>query len=607
MSIPNLTLQTDKNNTSVDVDQITIRQSESGLVLRANLITATGAAYNLNNCQITFGENKKGGKMVADDNVEIVDATAGTIKYVLNTAVYQESGDAWFEITDMAHQLIDTTTNFLIKVVKQADLQVDNENYWSKAETMLTHIKALMQKAQNDLDSFKATNDKKLTDSINDFKITLKSYYAKLTDFETKFNKLSSDYSTELNSLKSKWEQQQTDFVKNNQQIVNNKINKFQDEFNTWLNEADVKLNAEVAKLNKELTDDKKIQAELQKSIDSAIKAIKTIKGVDFTKFAHLDDLKKYYTKAEIKSLDPLNSADGNNIYDSTINLDTYSTVGMTKFLNCKLRSTGKMIGFDQATNKLYGWIFNIPKWNGAAEVQQIVYIWDYGNGELIYARNRVDTKHTKDFKKILPIDDKKNAHVTLTINGHKADSNGNIDLSDYFGTLDKFGSLYGMTNAGVKKVYSSTPVDPNIITETGIYKISSCIVRAKVSGVALNNTQWGWLIVNNYNENDSTNALYQLLIINEKAYYRVCSLQYKTFPDFRSLQQEITVNNVKPDNNGNIPITIPDTTQIIKDISDLKNEYTNLSDREIVHHCEDLATGTAYSKAHPNVIVGTP
>lgn len=317
--------------------------------------------------------------------------------------------------------------------------------------------------------------------------------------------------------------------------------------------------------------------------------------------------------KIELKELGLLNDSDGNNIYNTIINLDTYSTVGITKFLECKLQSSGKMSGFDQAADKLYGWIFNVPKWNGATEFQQIVYICDFGQGTLRYVRSRVNNegKNKEDFEKVLTDKDLQKAinsfGQTKSVNGVKPDNTGNIDLSEYFGTLDKFGSLYGMTNAGVKKIYSNQTFNPDTITETGAYKIVSCTVNTKVDDVVPNGTQWGWLIVLNYDETNITNALYQLLIINEKIYRRVVSLQYQTFPSFKSLGQDITVNSIKPDSNGNIAIAIPDNTQNTSDITDLKNQVTELSQREIIHQCDDITTGTDYSKAHPNVIVGTP
>lgn len=151
------------------------------------------------------------------------------------------------------------------------------------------------------------------------------------------------------------------------------------------------------------------------------------------------------FSKKEIKALAPLNAPDGNNVYDTTINLDTYSTVGTTKFLNCKLQSSGQMAGFKQEAEKLYGWIFNIPKWNGATEYQQIVYICNYGDGTLIYLRSHVDNagKTIEDFEKLATDKDLtafakdikdqiKNAGQVKTVDGIAPDKNGNVETGRY-------------------------------------------------------------------------------------------------------------------------------------------------------------------------------
>lgn len=105
----------------------------------------------------------------------------------------------------------------------------------------------------------------------------------------------------------------------------------------------------------------------------------------------------------DIRDLAALNAADGNNIYNTTINLDTYSKIGISKFLGCKLQSTGNMPGFDQSTEGLYGWILNIPKWNGAVEIDQVVLIDDCGQGNMQFTRDRetADGSKVKDFDKI--------------------------------------------------------------------------------------------------------------------------------------------------------------------------------------------------------------
>lgn len=103
----------------------------------------------------------------------------------------------------------------------------------------------------------------------------------------------------------------------------------------------------------------------------------------------------------DIKSLTALNSDSGNNIYNTKINLDTFSTVGISKFLGCQLQSDGKMVSFDSTQGNLYGWIFDIPKWDGAKIYEQIVYIIDYGQGSLTYVRTKADPTSKEDFIKV--------------------------------------------------------------------------------------------------------------------------------------------------------------------------------------------------------------
>lgn len=182
----------------------------------------------------------------------------------------------------------------------------------------------------------------------------------------------------------------------------------------------------------------------------------------------NLSDLQKQL-RDEIKSLYPLNSPNGNNIYDIQINLDTFSTVGITKFLNCQLKSTGAMSGFDQATDKLYGWIFNVPKWNGASELQQIICICNYGQGTLTYARSRVNGEGTnvENFEKILTDKDLKvyadgvkdqikNAGnvKSATINGGSVvtpDEQGNLLLQVDTYTKDESDKTFVKTVDGLK------------------------------------------------------------------------------------------------------------------------------------------------------------
>ena len=308
MSIPILMLTTDKNSTTVDADRITIRQNEAGLVIIANLIDADNNAYDLTNCQVAFGENKNGGKMVADGDVEIVDKVGGQIKYKLNTAVYQESGDAWFEITDNTDKLIDTTTNFHIEVVKQADLPVDNENYWSKAEAMLTHVEAFMQKVENDVNANVAANADTLSAFITKFQQALDGYKAELTAYDEKYQKLDGDWDAELTKIKNDAS------VTNQQAIADFKIQREQldTDFKTFESNLKDELNLQLTTINTQI---KALQdstiPDLQKKADAVSAKLDELKldfnKVDFSTFVTKIDWEKVnqrvqgmYTNAEI-------------------------------------------------------------------------------------------------------------------------------------------------------------------------------------------------------------------------------------------------------------------------------------------------------------------
>lgn len=114
----------------------------------------------------------------------------------------------------------------------------------------------------------------------------------------------------------------------------------------------------------------------------------------------------------EVIGLDAFNASYGNNIYDSTINLDTFATTGLTKLLNCSITTSGKMAGHTLATKGLYGWIANVPVWNGAEEVQQFVYIKNYGSGSLLYVRDRVHVGDKTDFEKFTTSQDLANINT---------------------------------------------------------------------------------------------------------------------------------------------------------------------------------------------------
>ena len=286
-------------------------------------------------------------------------------------------------------------------------------------------------------------------------------------------------------------------------------------------------------------------------------------------------DLTNLYNKidTDIKNLSALNSESGNNISNTIINLDTFSTIGISQFLGCQLKSDGNMSGFDSTQKNFYGWIFNVPKWKGAQTYEQIVYISDYGQGSLTYVRTKSDATSKEDFLKIannkdidkfgklqkislnggteISPDDKGVANLNLvtSVQNIAPDSNGNVKLTKYLS-------------------YNS---DLNKINQDGIYNVQGTYNGKGITGL---------LIVRNF-----TIRTFQMLIsfdVNPMLQYRYINVHVGYYSDWsRLLDQD--------------------------DYRNLTNRIAIQENKEIVHQCDDLDSGIAYSKAHPNVFVATP
>ena len=66
-------------------------------------------------------------------------------------------------------------------------------------------------------------------------------------------------------------------------------------------------------------------------------------------------------------------------------------------------------------------------------------------------------------------------------------------------------------------------------------------------------------------------------------------------------------VDNTSPDSNGNVNTDHYTKAESDKRHNDLISRIQIQENKEIVHQCDDLDSGVAYSKAHPNVFVATP
>lgn len=129
---------------------ITIRDSGNKEVLEAYFLNHEGQPYNLENKTVTFMENKDGDKFVSDPNVQIVNATAGFVRYTLQSQVHSAPGIAWFEINDDSG-LVDSTGNFNIRVENGLRATADNTTYIAALEKLKQQMEALIQQADGEL------------------------------------------------------------------------------------------------------------------------------------------------------------------------------------------------------------------------------------------------------------------------------------------------------------------------------------------------------------------------------------------------------------------------------------------------------------------------
>lgn len=218
MAITDLVLNTDKSSTDINNDKIVIRQSERGLVLNATIKAKDGTNYDLSGKHVQFVENKDGQKIIIDENVQ-VDSAPGTIHYTLNSNVYSASGEAWFEIINSGNSVIDSTNNFNIVAIEDAQLNVSNDNYISSLNSLMAHIKYVSDTAQGQIDAtIKSLSDQihqAISNGQNDIANELSDARAKLQAIQDQENKLVSNWTTELNTqkqnfatLQSQWQAQ---------------------------------------------------------------------------------------------------------------------------------------------------------------------------------------------------------------------------------------------------------------------------------------------------------------------------------------------------------------------------------------------------------------
>lgn len=184
---------------------ITIRDSGNKEVLEAYFLNHEGQPYNLENKTVTFMENKDGDKFVSDPNVQIVNETAGFVRYTLQSQVHSAPGIAWFEINDDSG-LVDSTGNFNIRVENGLRATADNTTYIAALEKLKQQMEALIGQADGELKTELQRAEQQLNQELQNFR---NQYNSLSNDFQNQFksaqNARQQDYNNQKNSINQDW------------------------------------------------------------------------------------------------------------------------------------------------------------------------------------------------------------------------------------------------------------------------------------------------------------------------------------------------------------------------------------------------------------------
>lgn len=162
-------------------------------------------------------------------------------------------------------------------------------------------------------------------------------------------------------------------------------------------------------------------------------------------------------------------------------------------------------------------------------------------------------------------------AKRVLTVNEKSPNSSGNVVLTDFDHPT---------------QVFNGTTVNLNTLTATGLYELRNATIQNSLSslpGFTQLNATYAYLIAIN---NPPLNNTFQILICRQMQSfildYRYVNNTYNDYPNFKRIIDS-------------------------SDYTNLFNKIELVDKKELVHFCDDLDSGVAYSKANPNVFVATP
>ena len=391
MSLAPITLTTDKSTATIENNHRKLRQDESGLSITVTVLNEDNTPYNLTEKNLVFCENKQNNKIIVDNgkgdnsgkfNRNSDNDAKGIFTYVLQEDVYTASGKAWFEIDDGT--TVDSTKNFYFDVEKDADINISNNDYigslkaletaMAGAEGKITSdladmeaqiikkiadgqslIKNAESSTQSSIDSLngkinqaisngqqdianslaetKAANDGKIIQALKDLTDQTTVALSNVDKYTKKLATLQSQWDSELQNIKNKANTDTDSAVKAINDKYTNDFNKIKSDFANWQNSTTQNYQKQVDDILAKVQENGTEVADVQKRVNDTIAKMqdltKQFSKVDFTQYAHKDDLIEGYVELPVEGSErqQLHSHDGKALsfkkplvnYDATL------------------------------------------------------------------------------------------------------------------------------------------------------------------------------------------------------------------------------------------------------------------------------------------------
>lgn len=551
MTNDQLVLQVNKINISPDKTYVKYNQNERGKVLDVTVIDNDGInAYDLTNKKIRFVDDKENNKLIVDDEADNpnrftrTNDSQGKFSYTLNDLAYQRSGIARFEIyTDADH--IDATSNFEIQIENMTSTVVANESYISSLEGLVAHHRSTIDTTETETNQLIDSLNKQIAQAISDGN---KSVADEVSSIKEIIQQMRTEYKSKsdaLAKLTSDW-QTQTQTIQNSaddqlKQInenANSEIDKLKQDADDQLKTNQENATAAFTKINQDAADQLKSN---QTANDAEINSVKQQLSDEINK---IEIAKQDAIKTVSDAKDQAISA-ANKAYQDQ--LGTFQT-DYTTWKNTTVAD------FQKQLDKLS---------------QEITSETNTQN-DLKQAINDVQDTISK-FK-----------NVDFTVYAHKT------DLENYYtkAELDPM-----LADAGkIKTVNGIEPVDGNVTIPAPDLSGLETKVDAKSANDAINKKiSDNATAIKKNSDNIATKA-------NSTDVYTKTELD----PKLAEAGKVKTVNNITPDDNGNIAIPGPDLSNLetkvdAKTALDAKADKTDLdakADKSDVTTLQATVTG---------------